>query len=97
MALRPGQAKAPSIGPSTAAALGAVTNGANDGAGTGQVFRNKVGTILHFRTLIAGPGCTITTFADTVQIEFDGDIDGGFANSVYLPDQVIDGGSSAPF
>jgi len=64
MGLRPGQERAPYVG------FGAspVTNGANVGAGTGNVFKNKVGGILNFRTLQQGPGIVITTVGDVVNI-----------------------------
>jgi len=64
MGLRPGQARAPYVG--FGASL--VNNGANVGAGTGNVFKNKVGDILNFRTLQQGPGIVITTVGDVVNI-----------------------------
>lgn len=45
-----------------------VTNAANVGSGQGQVFRDKTGTILNFKTLLAGTNVTITNNANDVTI-----------------------------
>lgn len=41
----------------------------NVGTGVGQVFRDKVGTTLNLKTLLAGTGITITNNADDITIE----------------------------
>ena len=48
---------------------GDVTGAANVGGGTGDVFRDKAGTILNFRSLVGVNGATVQTVGDT--IEFD--------------------------
>ena len=48
-----------------------VTTGANVGTGTGLVFRNKVGSTLNFRSLLAGPHVTITNNANDITISTD--------------------------
>jgi hypothetical protein len=47
---------------------GTVTNGANVGLGVGQIFKNLVGTILNFKTLLAGGNISLTNNADDVTI-----------------------------
>ena len=47
------------------------TTGANVGSGTGQVFRNKTGITLNFRTLLAGPHIVITNNADDISFSTD--------------------------
>jgi hypothetical protein len=47
------------------------TTGANVGAGTGQVFRNKTGVTLNFRTLLEGQHLDITTNTDDITIATD--------------------------
>lgn len=55
-----------------APAAGEVNTGVNVGAGTGQVFRDKTGTTLNFKTLVAGTGMSIANNADTIDITNDG-------------------------
>lgn len=50
---------------------GAVTNGANVGAGSGEVFKDLSGNDLRFRTLLEGIGINISTAADEVSIVAD--------------------------
>jgi len=58
------------IGSSLASAV--VTDGANVGTGTGEVFRDKTGTILNFRTLKNNDGSlVITTSGDEVNIDIN--------------------------
>jgi len=47
------------------------TTGANVGAGTGLVFRDKTGITLNFRSLLAGTHLTITTNTDDVTFTTD--------------------------
>lgn len=60
--------------PTVGGAVGAVTDGANVGVppGTGEVFRDKTGTILNFRTLVGVNGATVTTVGDNVEIDGGG-------------------------
>jgi hypothetical protein len=44
----------------------------NVGSGVGQVFRDKVGTTLNLKTLLAGTDITITNNADDITIAFSG-------------------------
>jgi hypothetical protein len=64
--IRPGQAKGPWVG--SVIAPTEVTGGANVGTGTGEVFRDRVGHTLNFRSLKQGLGITITTAGDEVTI-----------------------------
>ena len=48
-----------------------VTTGANVGAGTGLVFKNKTGATLNFRSLIADTHTTITTNTDDITFSVD--------------------------
>jgi len=48
-----------------------VEDGANVGVGNG-VFRNKTGTDLNFKTLVAGTNITLTPAADTITIDASG-------------------------
>ena len=48
-----------------------LTTGANVGAGTGLVFKNKAGVTLNFRSLIAGTHTTITTNTDDITLSID--------------------------
>src|SRR5437016_6074278 len=45
--------------------------GANVGTGAGQIFRDKTGTILNFKTIAAGPHITVTNNANDVTIGTD--------------------------
>ena len=49
-------------------APGEANNGANVGAGTGLIFRDKLGVMLNFRSLIAGAGIILTPNADDIEI-----------------------------
>lgn len=50
----------------------AVTDGQNVGGGEGEVYRDKTGSTLNFRTLTNGDGrLAITTSGDVVTIDFD--------------------------
>ena len=69
---------------------GEANDGANVGAGTGRVYRDKTGVTLNFRTLIedpANPGITITTEGDTIKF---GTV-AGTGNVVGTPPSVADG------
>lgn len=46
--------------------------GANVGAGTGQLYRDKTGITLNFKSLVAGSGVGITNGADTVTLTAPG-------------------------
>jgi len=46
--------------------------GANVGAGTGTIFRDKIGVTLNFKTLIGGTNITVTDNADDVTISSTG-------------------------
>lgn len=46
--------------------------GANVGAGTGTIFRDKIGVVLNFKTLIGGDNITVTDNADDVTITSTG-------------------------
>ena len=48
-----------------------LTTGANIGAGTGLVFKNKTGVTLNFRSLIADTHTTITTNTDDITFSVD--------------------------
>jgi hypothetical protein len=47
---------------------GEANDGANVGDGTGEIYRDKTGVTLNFRTLKEGPNVTIETVGDTVVI-----------------------------
>jgi hypothetical protein len=47
---------------------GEANTGANVGSGTGQVFKNKTGVTLNFRTLQAGPGITISQSTNEITL-----------------------------
>ena len=47
------------------------TDAANVGTGAGQVFRDKTGTTLNFKTLAAGPHMVITNNADDITFSTD--------------------------
>jgi hypothetical protein len=69
---------------------GEANDGANVGAGTGHVYKDKTGVTLNFRTLIedpANPGITITTEGDTIKF---GTV-AGTGNVVGTPPSVADG------
>lgn len=48
---------------------GEANTGANVGAGTGQVFRDKIGVVLNFKSLIGGTNVTITDNSDDITID----------------------------
>ena len=48
-----------------------ITLGANVGAGTGLIFRDKTGTVLNFKSLIAGTDIVVTNNADDITIDTD--------------------------
>ena len=50
------------------AAGGEINTGANVGSGTGQVFRDKTGVTLNFKTLLQGANIIITDNADDITI-----------------------------
>lgn len=50
---------------------GEANTGANVGAGAGLFFRNKLGVVLNFRTLLAGLGISVATVGDEVTISSD--------------------------
>lgn len=47
---------------------GEANTGANVGVGTGLVFRNKVGVVLNFKSLLQGTNMTVTNNADDITI-----------------------------
>jgi len=47
------------------------TTGANVGAGTGEIFKNKTGNTINFRTIVAGTHLTATTNTDDVTLATD--------------------------
>lgn len=49
-------------------APGEANTGANVGVGTGLLFRNKLGVVLNFRSLLAGLGMSIATVGDEITI-----------------------------
>lgn len=57
------------------AAGGEANDGANVGAGEGNVYRDKTGVTLNFKTLKQGTGVTITDNADEVEIAAAGATD----------------------
>lgn len=52
----------------SAGAPGEANTGFNVGAGAGLLFRNKLGVVLNFRSLLAGLGISIATVGDEVTI-----------------------------
>ena len=67
---------------------GEVNTGANVGAGSGNVFRDKVGVVLNFKTLLQGTNIVITDNADDITIETLAEINlaanvGGGAGNVF--------------
>lgn len=50
-----------------------ITVGANVGSGTGLIFRDKTGTVLNFKSLIAGADIVISNNADDITISTDAD------------------------
>jgi hypothetical protein len=56
---------------------GEVNTGVNVGAGTGLLFRNKVGLNLNFRSLIGGTNTTVTNNADDITIDSTGEANTG--------------------
>jgi hypothetical protein len=56
----------------SASTSGSSTNADNVGGAEGEVFRNKTGDTLHFKTLEAGTGITIVNQADTISISSTG-------------------------
>jgi hypothetical protein len=55
------------------AGTGEANTGANVGTGTGNVFRDKTGTTLNMKTILAGEGITVTDNANEVQLDVPGD------------------------
>lgn len=51
---------------------GEVNTGANVGAGTGTIFRDKIGVVLNFKSLIGGDNITVTNNADDITITSTG-------------------------
>ena len=51
---------------------GEANTGANVGAGTGLVFRDKTGVTLNFKSLIGGTNVTVTNNADDITIDASG-------------------------
>jgi len=72
------------------AAGGEVNLGANVGAGTGLVFRDKTGVTLNFKSLLAGAGITITNNADDITITATGG-GGGLGDLEFLRDKELAG------
>ncbi len=66
------------------------TTGANVGSGTGQVFRNKTGITLNFRTLLAGQHTVITNNADDISFTTD-------ATSINTPNTIVSRDGSGNF
>lgn len=48
--------------------VGEANDGANVGAGEGEIYRDKIGVTLNFRTIEAGPNITVVTDGDVVRI-----------------------------
>jgi len=55
---------------------GEVNTGSNVGAGTGLVFKTKVGVQLRFKSLIGGTNVTVTNNTDDITIDASGSADG---------------------
>lgn len=68
-------------------AAGETNLGANVGAGTGLVFRDKTGVTLNFKTLIAGTGITIVNGADDITISAAA----GLGDLEFLRDKELSG------
>jgi hypothetical protein len=51
---------------------GEINTGANVGAGTGTIFRDKIGVVLNFKSLIGGDNITVTNNADDITITSTG-------------------------
>jgi hypothetical protein len=60
-----------------AAGTGDITAGANVGTGAGQIFKDKTGTTLNFKRLIAGTNVTVTNGTNDVTIDSTGGGGGG--------------------
>jgi hypothetical protein len=80
---------------------GEANTSSNEGSGAGLALP-KSGVNLPFKSLLGGSNVTITEQAQTVTINAsggggDGDrnVDGGRADSIYLPSQNIDGGTAS--
>lgn len=57
--------------------LGESNTGNNVGGETGEIFRDKTGDTLNFKTISGGNQITITNNADTIDISFDTIVSGG--------------------
>jgi len=51
---------------------GEINTGANVGAGAGTIFRDKIGVVLNFKSLIGGDNITVTNNADDITITSTG-------------------------
>lgn len=52
----------------SAAGAGEANTGLNIGSGTGEVFKQKSGTVFEFRRILAGAGMTVTNNANEIEI-----------------------------
>jgi hypothetical protein len=62
---------------------GEANTGANVGSGQGNVFRDKTGVTLNFKTLLQGSNITITDNADDITIASTGGGGGGFYGVIF--------------
>ena len=66
---------------------GEINTGANVGTGLGKVFRDKIGVILNFKSILSGAGITVNNLADDIEIK--GVI--SFMNNVFDEVELSDG------
>lgn len=62
-------------------ATGEANTGSNVGTGTGLIFRDKIGTTLNFKSLLAGSGITLTNNANDVTITASASAAGGWLDN----------------
>lgn len=62
-------------------ATGEANTGSNVGSGTGLVFRDKIGTTLNFKTLLAGSGISISNNANDITINASVAAAGGWSDN----------------
>jgi len=72
----------------TPAGIGDITNAANVGAGTGLIFRDKIGSILNFKSLIGGSNITIIDSADDITFNVPQSYEAIFDEAVLLPQRT---------
>jgi hypothetical protein len=78
----------------TTISTGESNTGANVGGGTGQVFRDKTGVTLNFKTLIGGTDISVVNGTDTITI--NSTAGGGLPHNITggLTDVITDGADS---